>query len=84
MTINLIERGADVNKKYLVHHGAAFQYTALMWAIVHRADIEVIRELINRGSDVNARTEFGPSALDCAKFENYTEAIAILKQHGAK
>jgi ankyrin repeat protein len=84
ITISLIERGAELNKEYLVHHGAAFKYTALMWAIIYRSDIEVLRRMIRRGADVNARIGNGPSALDCAIDEQYAEAIALLKQHGAK
>jgi ankyrin repeat protein len=84
ITISLIERGADVNKKYLVHHGAAFRYTALMWAILHRNDVEVLSRIIKSGADVNARTKDGPSALDCALYEKYDAAIALLKKNGAK
>jgi ankyrin repeat protein len=84
LTIELIRRGADVNKKYFLHHGAAFQYTSLMWAIVNHNDITVISELINHGADVKARNPRGPSALDCAVVENYEEARVLLKKHGAK
>lgn len=77
----LIDRGARINVKNIG------LFSPLTKAIYHN-DIKLVMLLIKKGANVNARNDtkkFKPgfSALKCAIFNNRTEIIELLQNHGA-
>jgi len=44
--------------------------------------IEVVRELIERGADINAKDDYGETALDWARWNDHQDIVALLSaQH---
>jgi ankyrin repeat protein len=77
----LIDRGARINVKNIG------LFSPLTTAIYFN-DIKLVMLLIKKGANVNARNDtkkFKPgfSALKCAIFNNRTEIIELLQNHGA-
>jgi ankyrin repeat protein/mono/diheme cytochrome c family protein len=69
----LVERGADVNA--VDHRG----YTPLIFAAHYDRDaVELVRLLLSRGADINARAE-GETALSLAARRGETEVTKILR-----
>jgi ankyrin repeat protein len=56
--------------------------TALMWA-AERGHTDLVRSLLDQGSDVNATNDFGDTALDGAAALGHIEIARLLLQHGA-
>ena len=73
----LINKGAKINK----HNW--FKITPLMWAS-RRSTPEMIQKMIDKGADINARTDSGRTALDFARKENNEGVVALLQHNGAK
>src|SRR5216683_2229209 len=46
--------------------------------------LEVVRYLLDQGADVNAREQFGDTALDIAINRNQTTMVDLLRHRGAK
>lgn len=71
-----------------VHHVNRLGWTALLEAIVLGADgpghREIVRLLIERGSDVNARDREGSSALALAQRQGQAEVARMLRAAGAR
>ncbi len=71
-----------------VHHVNNLGWTALLEAIVLGTDgpahREIVRLLIARGSDVNARDREGASALQLAQRKGQTEVVRMLRAAGAR
>jgi hypothetical protein len=71
-----------------VHHVNNLGWTALLEAIVLGTDgpahREIVRLLIARGSDVNARDREGTSALQLAQRKGQTEVVRLLRAAGAR
>ena len=57
--------------------------TALIQA-AHYGKLEVVKILLNKGADVNAKDASGDTALIQASHNNNPEVVEILKAHGAK
>ena len=51
-------------------------------AAAKSGDIEKVRELLDRGADVNSRDKDGLTPLHAAAMVGHTEAAALLKAHG--
>ena len=55
---------------------------------IHKAasggNIEVLKQHLAAGGDVNAKAEGGGTALDMATFSNHNEIVDLLRKHGAK
>jgi ankyrin repeat protein len=67
-----IEYGADVNE-------SANGMTPLMLAARYNK-VEILKLLLEKGANTNAKDERGYTALQYAQLSNATDAIAILKQ----
>lgn len=67
-----IEYGADVNE-------SANGTTPLMLAARYNK-VEILKLLLEKGANTNAKDERGYTALQYAQLSNATDAIAILKQ----
>lgn len=71
-----------------VHHVNNLGWTALLEAIVLGTDgpahREIVRLLIARGSDVNARDREGVSGLELAQRRGQTEVVRLLRAAGAR
>lgn len=80
VAVLLIAQGANVNKMGLTN------ITALMLAAVDK-NVEIVRQLLDKGADVNARTPEGGTALQFAFFEDGKEArrdlVELLLAKGA-
>ena len=74
----LLDHAADVNLRE-TERGQ----TALMWAAAERHS-EVVRALIERGADVNARTQSGFTPLMFAAQNNDLESARLLVESGAE
>jgi ankyrin repeat protein len=59
-----------------------FEWTALMWALMHNKKLEVIKALIEGGADVNIENSNGTTALICAQRRD-SKIISALIQAGA-
>ena len=51
-------------------------------AAAKSGDIEKVRELLDRGADVNSRDKDGLTPLHAAALAGHTEAAALLRQRG--
>ena len=53
-------------------------------AAAKSGDIEKVRELLNKGADVNVRMDglYGETPLQTAAYAGHTETAALLKAHG--
>jgi len=77
----LLQEGADVNFK--TDHD---EYSVLMFAALNRSETpqesvknaNIVRLLLARGADINARDETGFTALRFASAENNTEIVKVL------
>jgi ankyrin repeat protein len=49
-----------------------------------KKDWAVVKTLIDKGADVNAKDDAGFTSLDLAKANLYVEMVELLKQYGAK
>jgi ankyrin repeat protein len=56
-----------------------FEWTALMWALMHNKKLEVIEALIKGGADVNIETNNGSTALICAGRRDSKIISALIK-----
>lgn len=74
----LLEAGADINTHY-DPYGASALITA---AYFNRP--EVLKLLISKGADVNAKNNWGDTALSFSKQLRYSEIQKILEEAGAK
>lgn len=75
LALELIERGADVNKP---RPGGQ---TALWWAASY-SSLAVVNALIERGADVNAADQYGSAPIRCA-VDNGVEVVRRLLDAGA-
>jgi len=57
--------------------------TALMLA-AQKGHKEVVKLLLKKGANVNAKNDLGWTALDFAAKEGYKEIVKLLKAYGAK
>ena len=57
--------------------------TALIWA-TRCMYIEIVRELIKAGADINIKDEYGKTALDYAKEKGYNDITKLLSKGGQK
>jgi ankyrin repeat protein len=76
----LLERGADVDEAS--DTGPAAGYTCLMM-VARNANPELVKFLLSKGADINAKAKDGSTALSLAMKENDTEMVALLKANGA-
>jgi ankyrin repeat protein len=74
----LLERNADPNLA-----SANAQRVAPLHSAVAGGKVEIVRELLARGADVNARQDLGFTALHGAAVEGGEETIRLLLDHGA-
>jgi ankyrin repeat protein len=74
----LLAQGADPS---LASHNA--QRVAPLHSAVAGGNIEIVRELLERGADVHARQDLGFTALHGAAVEGGEETIRLLLDHGA-
>lgn len=85
----LLDAGADPNQWFQL---AIIRSYPLSFAICMHAPIEMIKDLIAAGADVNAENLFPldlvkyyyPTQLELAKAVYYPEAVELLQQAGAK
>ena len=63
-------------------HGAEPKQEAL-WAAAKKGDVAAIEVLLAEGVDVNARTDYGITALILAAQRGHTEAVKALLAHQA-
>lgn len=76
----LLERGADPN---LPEEGAGGGRA--LFAASGRGDIDIMQLLLGHGADANAEVDSCGNCLSIAEHSpNVTEAVTLLKQHGAK
>ena len=82
----LIAAGAPVNERYELRYVAPPRVetgrTALMYAS-YKGDVDVVKILIEAGSDVNVRTAAGETAVGLAKAKTKDEVVAALRAAGA-
>ncbi len=71
----LLKSGADINAQ------TSYGKTPLRTA-VESDNINICRELLKWNPDTNLTTEDGMSALDCAYDREYTDIVALFKEHG--
>jgi uncharacterized protein len=50
---------------------------------ITRGDIEAVRELLHRGTDVNARDRYGETGLMRAAHDGHRDVVETLIEHGA-
>jgi ankyrin repeat protein len=75
-----IDLGADVNASV----GAQYGRTALMSAVTSElASADILKLLLDRGADPNARMAEGETPLDWATYKGDKAKIAVLEQRGA-
>lgn len=72
---DLLDAGADVNAN---RNGS----TALMWAS-NGGHIDIVKLLLDRGSDPNLKDEYSSAALIEASRFGFTEIVKLLLDHGA-
>jgi ankyrin repeat protein len=77
----LLEKGADVNEA--TSSGPAEGYTCLMMAAVNN-NPELVKFLLSKGADINAKAKDGTTAIGLAIKENDKDMVALLKKNGAK
>lgn len=46
--------------------------------------LEVVRQLLEHGADVEVKDNDGETALQCATDEGYDEIMKLLREHGTK
>jgi ankyrin repeat protein len=73
-----LDKGADINAKE-----AIIGRTALIMAS-DANHTEVVRLLLEKGADVNAKTKYGKTALALAKIKDHTDIVQLLEKAGAK
>jgi hypothetical protein len=76
------ELGADVDYKYPPEKSYADGMTALIHAAKNN-NLEMVKFLVGRGADVNARTTGGGTAASIARENNLTEVYDYLEAQGA-
>lgn len=70
----LVKRGADL------HHRDKHGNNALWYASTHpKADLDVVRLLVEKGSDVHTKNVAGRSPLDAAKERGLTRLVEIME-----
>ena len=69
--LRALAEGRDVNER------SADNTTALHWA-VHHGDVELVRQLIERGADPNARNDYGVTPVAAAGVEGTFEIVKAL------
>jgi ankyrin repeat protein len=68
----LVDGGADINT------GARFSnITPLMW-LAQNGNIEGVKYLVEKGSDINIKDEYGQTAIDYAKKNRHTDIVKYL------
>lgn len=75
-----LERGADVDETS--DTGPAAGYTCLMM-VARNANPELVKFLLSKGADINAKAKDGSTALSLTMEENDAEMVALLKTNGA-
>jgi len=75
-----LERGADVDEASDTGPGAG--YTCLMM-VARNANPELVKFLLSKGADINAKAKDGSTALSLAMKENDAKMVALLKANGA-
>ena len=53
-------------------------------AASHEGHIDIVKLLLDKGADVNAKSKDGDTALKAASVKGHTEIVELLKAHGAK
>ena len=67
----------------LLEHGAEPETEALILSVCIK-NLDLCKALVERGADVNAKGNYGKTALDHAKESDLWDFIEYLKAHGAK
>jgi ankyrin repeat protein len=78
---------ADVEYTIIIESSPMFKGKTLHWAVL-RGGSDIVKILLDHGADVNAKTDFGWTALHCALFGNgyaiaYCDIAEQLLAHGA-
>ena len=74
----LLDRGAVIDARD-TDSGATPLYDAASWG-----KLEVVKLLLEKGADMNARNQAGKSPLQSAEENGFTEIAALLRARGAK
>ena len=54
-----------------------------LWAAARKGNVEAVKALLAKGVDVNAKTQYGATALSYAADKGHTEVVRVLLEHGA-
>ena len=76
-----VESGNIKIVELLRKHGG--KYGSIIWAVSAGGDIEVVKEFLNSGVDVNTKS-IGLTLLDMAVMDNQNEIADLLRKHGGK
>jgi len=74
----LLSEGVNVNER---DEGA--ERTPLMWA-AQTGSVSIVQSLLNHGASINAKDDFGNTALDFALGKRNTQVAKLLVSRGAK
>jgi ankyrin repeat protein len=74
----LLEAKADVNAR---DNSSGI---TVLWIAAWQGEVEVVKLLLEKGADVNAKRSGGETALEIAKAMEHTEIVQLLEKAGAK
>jgi ankyrin repeat protein len=77
----LLERGADVHQRARNEH---LRVLPIHSAAANGGSVEIVRDLLDAGADVNARQPEGFRAIDAARQEGHEELERLLLERGAE